>query len=53
MQNRSRNFTRKNTGSPDDHLVERDCPTEEEISREQYDATIADPLRKIFDKRQW
>lgn len=46
-------FYAEKHGIADDHLVERDCPTEEEISREQYDATIADPLRKIFDKRQW
>ena len=36
---------------PADHLVALDCPTEEEISRQQYDVTIADPLRKIFNKR--
>src|SRR5260370_9079036 len=36
-----------------DHLVGLDCPTQEEISREEYDATIAQPLRKIFEQRQW
>jgi len=46
-------FYAEKRGIAADHLVELDCPTEEEISREQYDATIADPLRKIFDKRQW
>ena len=46
-------FYAEERGIADDHLVELDCPREEEISREQYDATIADPLRKIFDQRQW
>jgi uncharacterized protein (TIGR03790 family) len=46
-------FYAKKRAIPDDHLVELNCPTDEEISREQYDATIADPLRKIFDERQW
>ena len=49
----AREFYAEKRGIADDHLVELDCPTEEEISREQYDATIVDPLREIFDKRQW
>jgi hypothetical protein len=40
-------------GIADDHVVGLDCPSEEEISREQYDASIAEPLRKIFEQRQW
>ena len=40
-------------GIPAERLVSLRCPTEEEISREQYDATIAGPLRKIFDERGW
>jgi uncharacterized protein (TIGR03790 family) len=40
-------------GIPLDHLVGLDCPTSEEISRAQYDDTIADPLRKIFSDRGW
>jgi uncharacterized protein (TIGR03790 family) len=36
-----------------DHMVGLDCPPEEEISREQYDTTVAEPLRKIFEERQW
>ncbi len=36
-----------------DHLVGLDCSTEEEISREEYDRTIAEPLRKIFAGRDW
>ncbi len=38
---------------PDDHLVGLECPVEEEISRQDYDATIAEPLRKIFSERKW
>src|SRR5215470_7556951 len=34
-----------------DHLIGLDCPTEEEITREQYDATIAAPLRELFKQR--
>jgi len=37
----------------DDHIVGLDCPTDEEISRQEYDATIAQPLRKIFRERKW
>ncbi len=37
----------------DDHLVGLDCPSGEEISREQYDTTVAEPLRKTFEERQW
>ncbi len=38
---------------PDDHLVGLECSNEEEISRQEYDATIADPLRKTFTERKW
>lgn len=38
---------------PDDHLVGLECSTEEEISREEYDGTIAEPLRKVFLERHW
>src|SRR5437763_13267749 len=46
-------FYAEKRGSADDHLVGLDCPPQEEISREDYDATIAEPLRKIFEERQW
>src|SRR5207302_593927 len=36
-----------------DHLIGLTCSTEEEISREEYDRTIADPLREIFKQRYW
>lgn len=38
---------------PSDHLVALGCSTEEEISREDYDETIATPLRKIFAEKNW
>ena len=36
-----------------DHVIALDCSTEEEISRKEYDETIAEPLRKIFTERKW
>lgn len=36
-----------------EHLVGLECSTEEEISREEYELTIAEPLRKIFQERKW
>lgn len=36
-----------------DHVVGLNCPTEEEISRQQYDDLIAAPLRQLFDDRHW
>src|SRR5438105_3469585 len=36
-----------------DHLVAVDCSQEVEISRDEYDATIANPLRDIFKRRNW
>src|SRR5437016_3331000 len=36
-----------------DHLIGLTCSTEEEINREEYDTTIADPLREIFKQRHW
>ncbi len=38
---------------PLDHLVGLDCSNNEEISREEYDRTIAEPLRKTFATREW
>ena len=46
-------FYAEKRGIARDHLVGLDCPLEEEISREQYDTTIAEPLRMIFKKRRW
>lgn len=36
-----------------DHVVGLECSLNEEISREEYDRTIAEPLRKIFADRGW
>jgi len=38
---------------PFDHLVGLECSNEEEISREEYNQTIAEPLRKAFRDRNW
>jgi uncharacterized protein (TIGR03790 family) len=43
----------KRRAIPLDHLVGLNCPVTEEITRQQYDETIADPLRKIFADRGW
>ncbi len=37
----------------EDHVVGLDCATQEEISRQQYDQDIAEPLRTLFNQRQW
>lgn len=36
-----------------DRLVGLSCSIEEEISREEFDRTIAGPLRQVFDERRW
>ncbi len=46
-------FYAKQRGIPRDHLIGLNCTSNEEISRAEYDDTIADPLRKIFVKRGW
>ena len=46
-------FYAEQRGIARDHLVGLDCSSEEEISREQYDATIANPLRGVFKSRNW
>ena len=46
-------FYAQQRGIAPDHLIELTCSTEEEISREEYDATIAEPLREIFKQRHW
>src|SRR4051794_37390722 len=38
---------------PRDHLVALNCSTEEEISRQDYDATIAGPVRQLLRERKW
>jgi uncharacterized protein (TIGR03790 family) len=36
-----------------DHVVGLACSRDEEITRDEYDRTIAEPLREIFQKRNW
>ena len=43
----------KKRGIPPGQIVGLDCPIREEISREEYDRHIAEPLRKIFAARGW
>jgi uncharacterized protein (TIGR03790 family) len=40
-------------GIPLEHLVGLNCPVTEEISRAQYDETIAGPLRQLFSDNGW
>jgi uncharacterized protein (TIGR03790 family) len=40
-------------GISEDHLVGLNCSSDEEISRDDYEATIAEPLRTIFKEKQW
>lgn len=46
-------FYAQQRGIARDHLVGLTCSTEEEISREEYEATIAEPLREMFKDRRW
>lgn len=46
-------FYAQKRGIARDHLVGLACSREEEISREDYDRTIAGPLREIFAARKW
>ncbi len=38
---------------PKDHVIGLSCPTTDEISREDFDALIADPLRKALTANLW
>jgi uncharacterized protein (TIGR03790 family) len=46
-------FYAQKRGIAPDHLVALSCSKEEEISREEYDTTIAQPLRDVFKERKW
>lgn len=46
-------FYAQKRGIARDHLVGLACSKEEEISREEYEKTIAEPLRAAFKKRDW
>ncbi|MBJ7257916.1 MAG: TIGR03790 family protein [Chthoniobacterales bacterium] len=38
---------------PAEQVIGLDCPTEEEITREQYTDGIETPLRKLFERKGW
>lgn len=46
-------FYAQKRGIPNDHIVGLTCSLAEEISRDEYDATIANRLREIFKAKKW
>src|SRR6266571_2254648 len=46
-------FYAQRRGIASDHIVGLTCSTDEEITREEYDANIAGPLREAFEARKW
>lgn len=46
-------FYAEHRGIPRDHLVALSCSVGEEISRDEYDKTIRDPLRKALREHGW
>lgn len=46
-------FYAQQRGIARDHLIALDCSLEEEISRDEYEASIAAPLREVFKNRKW
>src|SRR6266851_6627098 len=46
-------FYAQRRGIASDHIVGLTCSTDEEITREEYDANIAEPLRDTFKTRKW
>src|ERR1700675_2147985 len=46
-------FYAKQRGIASDHIVGLACSTDEEISREEYDSNIAEPLRDAFKTHNW
>ncbi len=46
-------FYSKARGIPSENLIGLSMPTDATISREDYEALIARPLREEFDKRKW
>ncbi|MDQ6861980.1 MAG: TIGR03790 family protein [Verrucomicrobiota bacterium] len=46
-------FYAQKRGIARDHLVGITCSHDEEISRTDYDRTIAEPLRQVFRERKW
>ena len=46
-------FYAKARSVPVDNLIGLDMPKHPEINREQYNSRIAEPLREVFEKRDW
>jgi len=46
-------FYAQKRGIARDHLVGLNCSPNEEINRDEYEATIAEPLRVVFKERNW
>jgi len=46
-------FYAQQRGIASDHIIALDCSVEEEITREEYDANIAAPVREAFESRGW
>ncbi len=46
-------FYAEKRGIPKDQVIGLKCPKIEEISRDEYDHSIAEPLRKEFNSHQW
>src|SRR3954470_14996423 len=40
-------------GIPNDHLIGLDCSIDEDVSRDDFEATIVTPLRDAFKQHQW
>src|SRR3974377_2006116 len=47
------NYYAEKRGIPAERVGGLKCPLHEEISREQSDREIAQPLRRIFTQREW
>ena len=46
-------FYAKQRGIASDHIIGLTCSVDEEITREEYDGNIAEPLREAFKSRKW
>jgi len=46
-------FYAQQRGIASDHVIGLDCPIDEDVSREDFETTIAQPLREEFKKRHW
>src|SRR4051794_8953973 len=46
-------FYAQQRGIPNDHLVGLNCSIDEDVSRDDFEATIVSPLRDAFKRHQW